>query len=1059
MNKLLTRLGSGWLQLVVVFLFIFIPLYPKLPLLDVRHTWVYVRVEDFIVFFALCTWVVLVLRKKISLHSPLTFPIFVFWIIGAISTIHGLLLFFPEMANVFPSVVFLSFLRRIEYVSLFFIAYSSVKDKRFLIYVIAICTLTLVSVIVYGFGQKYFGFYAFLTMNEEFAKGIPIQLSQLSRVSSTFSGHYDLAAYLVLMVPIMASMVFGFKSWLVKGVFLTTSFLGILLLFMTVSRISFFALCVSLGIILFFQKKKLILFSIPILGVLTILIISLSPSLLDRFGNTVKEIDVLVDAKTGSPIGHPKEVSNIYFSDKVVKQQFSPNIQSIDTSASPASEFIMPVTSIPEKVMLLAESRMPTGEDLPQGTGYINLSLSPIKKKIGEFYYERKGRSTANTQDVYIVSGDYLIKKAYTYDLSFTTRSQGEWPRAIAAFKKNVLFGSGYGSVGLAVDNSYLRMLAETGMLGFGSFLAIFIIIGIFLRKIFPDIDSLPARCFVVGYVAGIVGLAINALFIDVFEASKIAFLLWLLSGVAMGTIRLYQNKSFEIYDEFKKVVTSTYAIAVYLFIVTFVLYSPMLRNYFVGDDFTWFRWAAQCTDAQVSSQRCQLSLSTIAGYFTHADGFFYRPGTKIYFLLMYSAFWLNQTVYHMVSLLLHFLISVLVFQLAKKMLKSLLLSTFAAFLFLILSGYSEAIFWISATGFLFTSFFSLLSLLSYISWIEKKKKKYLVATLCFFTVSLLFHELGIVTPLLYLLYAYITTDDFSIKHVYKDIHFKILHIPIGFYLLVRYIASSHWLSGDYNYSIIKFPFNAIGNSVGYFFLTLVGPMSLRIYQIFRSILREHVIVAILLSVACCIFAPFVYRIFLRASKKSERKILLFGLLFFIIALLPFLGLGNISSRYSYLSSIGVIFIVVILLKNLYAYLLTSGRAVATGALIVVMSVFFLFQIIEQQQLHSDWYESGEKVRRFFIAMDSKYDGYWATDPMEFYFVNVPIRSGEAWIFPVGIKDALWLTTRNSQTKVYIKPTLSSALDAITYDVRTQKVFEFDADGEIIERKKIRITP
>ena len=39
------------------------------------------------------------------------------------------------------------------------------------------------------------------------------------------------------------------------------------------------------------------------------------------------------------------------------------------------------------------------------------------------------------------------------------------------------------------------------------------------------------------------------------------------------------------------------------------------------------------------------------------------------------------------------------------------------------------------------------------------------------------------------------------------------------------------------------------------------------------------------------------------------KRILLFGSLFFIISLLPFLGLGNITSRYSYFASFGFILI------------------------------------------------------------------------------------------------------------------------------------------------------
>ena len=79
-----------------------------------------------------------------------------------------------------------------------------------------------------------------------------------------------------------------------------------------------------------------------------------------------------------------------------------------------------------------------------------------------------------------------MVKKVFTYDLSFTTRFQGQWPKAMDAFSKNILFGSGYGSIGLAVDNSYLRMLAEVGLLGFLSFLTIFIVVGVYIKRRFP---------------------------------------------------------------------------------------------------------------------------------------------------------------------------------------------------------------------------------------------------------------------------------------------------------------------------------------------------------------------------------------------------------------------------------------------------------------------------------------------------------------------------------------------------------------------------------------------
>ncbi len=1056
MNKLFNWCKGNILFLFTLFLLAFIPLYPKLPLIDIKHVWVYIRVEDFVVFSMLLCWGLLLISNKITLRTPLTVPIFIFWISGAVATIHGILLIFPGIADVFPNVAFLSFLRRIEYMSLFFISYWGMKDKRLLSYLIVVLTGTLLAVIGYGIGQKYMGFPAFLTMNEEFAKGMAIQLSPLSRVSSTFGGHYDLAAYLVLVIPIIVSLLFGYRNWFLRLIFIATASLGVFVLFMTVSRISFFALFVALGVVFLFhiQKKKLAFFLIPTITVIVILFLSFSSSLLDRFGSTIKEIDVLVDAKTGQAVGHIKEMPNVYFENKIVKQQFLGSITNLNPAINPAATLVIPYTSLPEKVVLLAESSVLTGEDLPQGTGYINLPLSTVTRRLGNFFYERKPDPKTGLIEVLIINGDYLIKKALAYDLSFTTRFQGEWPRALLAFKRNILFGSGYGSVSLAVDNSYLRMLGEVGALGFISFLSIFIIIGIYIKKVLPTIDSPLVKSFIIGFIAGTVGLMVNGIFIDVFEASKIAFLFWLLAGVILSIIHLYQHITFDVYKELKHVATSTYAIIIYLFIATVLLFSPMTKNYFVGDDFTWFRWVADCGNYIADAQRCPPNVSTILRYFTQADGFFYRPGAKTYFLFMYWIFWLNQAAYHLVSLFLHFIVTSLVFLLAKKIFKNVLFSAFAGFLFLILSGYSEAVFWISATGFLFTACFMLSSLLMYIFWVEKKKTIYFIAALGFFIFSLLFHELGIVTPLLFLLYQFTIVEPMPLKNLWRNIHYRIFFLPIPFYIIVRFLARSHWLSGDYNYNLLKLPFNVVGNAIGYFSLALVGPLSIPFYQMLRNVSKGYALFAFIIVVIAFFIIAFVYRRLIKIMKTSEIKIFLFGLFFFLIALLPFLGLGNISSRYSYLSSIGVVFLLVYCIKKFYTHLLNNGRDIAITSVTVIVSIFCLLQIIQLQQIHSDWYEAGEKSRRFLVAIDNVYDDYWAKEAIELHFVNVPIRVGEAWVFPVGIPDALWFIFRNPTIKVYKWQSLEQAFNAVSYGSRTQKVFVFDDTGKVTEMKK-----
>src|SRR3989344_4797559 len=401
MKKLFQFFRNNVLILLTMFLLAFIPLYPKLPLLDIRHTWVYVRVEDFVVFFTLFIWGLLLIRKKVTLSTPISVPILLFWFIGAVSTIHGIFLIFPSLMDAYPNVAFLSFLRRIEYMSLFFVGYEAMKDKRFLKLIVGVLTLTILGVALYGIGQKFFGFPAFLTMNEEFAKGVPIRLSALSRVSSTFSGHYDLAAYLAFVLPIVASMLFAFRRWIVRVILLITIILGFVVMVMTVSRISLFALLISLGIVLYIQRKKLVIVSIPVIALAIFIFISFSPSIVGRFGSTLKEIEVLVDAKTGDAVGHIKVVPKIYVKNKVVKQQFAKNIADVKEHASPSASLVVPYELLQENMVLLAEPNAPTGENLPQGTGYINLSLSPVSRRLGSFYYEPVIKVATSSAEVF----------------------------------------------------------------------------------------------------------------------------------------------------------------------------------------------------------------------------------------------------------------------------------------------------------------------------------------------------------------------------------------------------------------------------------------------------------------------------------------------------------------------------------------------------------------------------------------------------------------------------------------------------------------------------------
>lgn len=1034
--KILKWLSGNLLFVFTIFLLVFIPLYPKLPLLDVVNTWVYVRAEDFVVALSVLVWVTMLILKKVSLKTPLTIPIFVFWIIGGLSTIHGVLLLFPTLSDVFSNVAFLSMFRRIEYMSLFFIAFASIKNKKHIEYVAITLAIILLLAVGYGFGQKFFSLPAFLTMNEEFAKGIPIRLSQLSRVPSTFAGHYDLAAYLVLVIPLLTSLAFGFRNIIFKIFLLTTASFGFVLLVMTVSRVSFFVLLFSMLMLLVLQKKKLI---IGFLLVLTFALLIFSPSLLQRFKSTVTEVNVLVDVKTGGAIGQVKEVPSEYFRDKIIRRIADSDTNTLSASVSATLSFQL----IPPIAPLVVEANnSSTGESLPQGTSYVNLPLSPVIKKV-DMYFSQKltSREGVESEEISVFYGDYLIKKAKAYDLSFTTRFQGEWPKTFDAFKRNIFLGSGYGSVSLAVDNNYLRILGESGLFGFIAFLSIFIVAVIYIKKLLPKVDSPAAMSFVIGFVAGSFGLALNAFLIDVFEASKVAFTYWLLMGITLGILTLYKTWSIDLYREFKNAIISPFAIIIYLFIATAALYFSGINYYFTGDDFTWFNWV----------ENSRLNIPTFINYFTQADGFFYRPGTKIYFSLMYSSFWLNQTMYHLVSIFLHFAVSALLFLIVRKIFKDHILSVISAVLFIILSGHHEDIFWISSTGFLFNAMFALAGLLSFMVWKEKKKIIYFVISLASISASLMFHELGVIVPLLIILYDLIFGENLIINKLSRKVSYKLLLFPILPYLVLRFLAQSHWLSGDYSYNIFKLPYNFLGNTVGYLLLDLLGPQSLSFYEGLRNFSKEHMIASVPISFLIIFGLIVGGRKIMRKIEEKDRKIIVFGFLFFIVGLLPFLGLGNITSRYSYLSSVGFVILFAFFLKKSYTYLINiSDKYIGTGVIVIIMIIYSMVQLFGLQKIHADWQRAGEESKRFLISIEEYSKDFWIRDSLQFYFVNMPIRQGEAWVWPVGLKDALWLTFKNPNLAVYTASDVNFALNQ-AQAIASAHVFRFDKNGNVEE--------
>ena len=212
MNKLsnwLKQIDENLVKILLIGFVFFVPLWPKLPFKMINYTYIAIRFDD--IYLAILAFVFLIqlLRKKNSLNKKFILPFALFF-----STVF---LSFSWNAYVsknieFPNLGLLHSLRRVEYMIMFFIASSVIKTKKDFWQIIKYFFISVLIVILYGLGQKFLNFPAVQTMNPEYAKGYILYLTPEARISSTFGGHYDLAIYLVLAIPIILSFYFSKKK-------------------------------------------------------------------------------------------------------------------------------------------------------------------------------------------------------------------------------------------------------------------------------------------------------------------------------------------------------------------------------------------------------------------------------------------------------------------------------------------------------------------------------------------------------------------------------------------------------------------------------------------------------------------------------------------------------------------------------------------------------------------------------------------------------------------------------------------------------------------------------
>lgn len=477
-----TSLYFNYFYLSLIALLIFIPLYPKFPLINVGGTYVAIRLEDLIIGFVFVLWIPLVIMQRRVFFKDIVFQtFFLFFLIGFVSYISALFITF----SVKPGLGLLHFLRRIEYMGLFLVAATTFKTTNQIKVALTTTLVTCFIVIVYGFGQIWLGLPVISTTNREFSKGLILYLTNGARVNSTFGGHYDLAVYLSICLSLLTGLFLSYKRIITRTLLAILGFLAFFLLGLTAARATFIATLFCIGLIFWLDNKKVLLIGLILASLLAV---GLIPDLRHRLVATFT-----VNILNG---GGPK---------------YSPP---------------------PGKVTIFTDfSKYPKEE----------------REKLKQQAL-RESTTSSMTISADTVPGEPTNSTELGVYRSWGIRLNVEWPRALRAFLKNPFLGTGYSSITLATDNDFLRSLGEVGILGTSALVLIFIIMFKSMVSYFRK-NSGFNRYFTISMISATLALIISGVFIDVFEASKIAEIYWLLAGISWALTNIVDPIREEQYE------------------------------------------------------------------------------------------------------------------------------------------------------------------------------------------------------------------------------------------------------------------------------------------------------------------------------------------------------------------------------------------------------------------------------------------------------------------------------------------------------------------------------
>lgn len=311
-----------------------------------------------------------------------------------------------------------------------------------------------------------------------------------------------------------------------------------------------------------------------------------------------------------------------------------------------------------------------------------------------------------------------------------------------------------------------------------------------------------------------------------------------------------------------------------------------------------------------------------------------YHPLTLLTLALDYK-YWVTEAFgFHLTSLIIHLINTLLVYRLFRLMGVSLLITTIVSLLFGMHPMHVESVAWISGRKDVLYVLFFLLSLISYVRMSQahsyKRRTIWYVISFLMFVCSLLSKNIAFVLPLILFLVDYHQRNAFTWRSFLLKIPFVL--IATGAVFTAKYGQQSSdsmdaLAAIDYSTSIM----NGAYNYTFYVFKFLI-PIKLSPFHPYPI---EQNLTWIYISAMFFVIGMLVFALW--AFIKKHKKIF-FGIAFYTICIAPLLqiipfGKALSSERYSYLAYIGLFYVFALLIKQV----LKHSKKLLKGSVLIVI--------------------------------------------------------------------------------------------------------------------------